>query len=64
VWRRVIASVACNRLAHGEVRLNGDVLQDKANAFAQQTSLGAITGVESKHSDLARVSRPEAFEDL
>ena len=62
--RRVVAGVAGDGLAHGQVRLDRDVLQDQPGPLAQLASTGPIAWVKAEHFDRAAIAGPESLQDL
>jgi hypothetical protein len=55
----VVAGVARDGLAHGEVRLDRDILQHQADPLAQQPGGCALARIQAEHLDPARVTAPE-----
>src|SRR6202020_1929898 len=61
---RVVARVAGDRLAHGQVRLHRELLEHQADLLAQLPAGALVTRVEAGDHDLALVRTPVALKDL
>src|SRR6202035_3805 len=61
---RVVARVAGDRLAHGQVRLHRELLEHQPDLLAQLPSSAPVTGIEADDHDLALVRLPVALKDL
>jgi len=60
----VVPGVSGEGLANREERLDGQLLQDHAQALAQLAAGGAVGGVVAEHVDPAAVAGAESLEDL
>ena len=60
----VVARVAGDRLAHGQVRFYRELLQHQADLLAQLPPGALVTRIEAGHHDLALVCLPVTLEDL
>jgi hypothetical protein len=61
---RVVAGVAGQRLADGEVGLDRDVLQHQADLLAQGPAAGPVARVAAEHLGPAGVATAEPLQDL
>src|SRR6202453_2285956 len=60
----VVARVAGDRLAHGQVRLHRELLEHQADLLAQLPPGAPVARIEAGDDDLALVRLPVALEDL
>ena len=60
----VVARVAGDRLAHGQVRLHRQLLEHQPDLLAQLPPGAPVARIEPGHHDLALVRLPVALEDL